>query len=95
MVASGAVCVYCGQPAAARSGVFNRVYKCRDCQSRDEKRGRLLALSTCGGCLGIMALFVVMMTCGGAAGVMMLTQPRLPNREDLWMQPNLPASWTR
>ena len=69
MIDPNAVCINCGQPAAARRGIINRVYKCGDCYTRDERRGWLLALISCGGCLGIMALMVIMTACGVAAGV--------------------------
>lgn len=68
MVEPGAVCVYCGNPAVARSGIFNKVYKCRDCYDRDERRGWLFALIGCGGCLGIIAL-VVLTGCGVAVAL--------------------------
>ena len=70
MIDPDVVCVYCGNPAAARTGIFNKIYKCRDCYSRDEKRGWLFALLGCGGCLAI-ALMMEIMGCGVAVGVTM------------------------
>ena len=70
MIEPGTVCVYCGKPAAARSGIFNKIYKCRDCHSRDEQRGWLFAFLGCGGCL-LIALMMVIMGCGVAVGVTM------------------------
>jgi hypothetical protein len=73
MIEPGAVCANCGKPAAARSGIFNKIYKCGDCHSRDEKRGWLLALLGCGGCL-LIALMMVIMGCGVAVGVTMASR---------------------
>ena len=80
MIEPGMVCVNCGNPAAARSGIFNKVYKCRDCYSRDktrdEKNGRLFAFLSCGGCLiiALIMLIIVIMGCGVAVGVTMASR---------------------
>ena len=66
MIEPDAVCVSCGQPAAARSGIFNKVYRCRDCYASEEKKNWLLTFLSCGGCFGLLALMVIMGSCGAA-----------------------------
>ena len=77
MIEPSAVCINGGNPAAARSGIFNKVYKCRDCYSRDKKRDEKngwLTLLGCGGCLIIALIIVLIMGCGVAVGVTMASR---------------------
>ena len=69
MMEPSLVCVDCEQPASRRSGIFNKVYRCRDCHAKLEMRGWVFALVGCGGALGIIAL-LTLTSCGAAVALM-------------------------